>query len=90
MTRKDCRAIAASLKAQQPASTWDANKHAQYAQDVRAVAAVLAADNPRFDYARFYEAAGLVQPGPGEGWQSLYEHSSACDCRHCRRLLMSR
>lgn len=81
MTRKDYRAIAAALKAQQPAEGWSANKHEQYTLDVRALAKVLAADNPRFDYARFYEAAGLVQPGPGEGWQSIHAHSSACDCR---------
>ena len=81
MTRKDYISLAAALKAQQPASTWDANKHAQYTQDVRAVAEVLAADNPRFDYGRFYKAAGLVQAEPGEYARSVHEHSSACDCQ---------
>lgn len=81
MTRKDYIAIAAAFKAQQPASTWDANKHAQYTQDVRAIADVLAADNPRFDYNRFYEAAGLVQEEPGQYARSIHKHSTACDCR---------
>ena len=66
MTRKDYIAIAAAFKAQQPVSTCDADKHAQYTQDVCAVADVLAADNPRFDYGRFYAAAGFVQKSPGE------------------------
>lgn len=81
MTRKDYIALAAALKAQQPASTWCSDKHAQYTLDVRGVAEALANDNPRFNYGRFYEAAGLVQEGPGTYARSLHEHSSACDCQ---------
>ncbi len=81
MTRKDYIVIAAAFKAQQPPSTWDANKHAQYTLDVRGVAQALAKDNPRFNYGWFYEAAGLVQEGPGTYARSLHEHSSACDCQ---------
>ena len=75
MTRKDYIAIAEAFRVQQPRPLWSASRHAQYTQDVRAIAEVLAADNPRFDYVRFYAAAGLVEP------ISKHEHSIACDCR---------
>lgn len=81
MTRKNFEALAGALKEQQPGRYWSADKHVQYTRDVRAVAWVLAADNPHFDFGRFYAAAGLVQAGPGEYVQSVHAHSSACDCQ---------
>lgn len=66
MTKKDYVAIAAALKAQQPAIHWDANKRTQYALDCRAVASVFASDNGRFDRQRFYHACGLASDGTME------------------------
>ncbi|MDE1767369.1 MAG: hypothetical protein KGI27_14015 [Thaumarchaeota archaeon] len=81
MTRKNFEALAGALKEQQPGRYWSADKHAQYTIDVHAIAQVLAANNPHFDFGRFYTAAGLVQAGPGDYAESIHEHSSACDCK---------
>lgn len=81
MYRKDYITIATALKAQQPAAPWSADKHAQYTQDVRAIARALAADNPHLDYQQFYAACGLVQHGPSDYAKSVHVHSSACDCK---------
>lgn len=59
MSRKDYVAVAAAMKANQPAPHWCANKHVQYGQDVNALANVFAAGNPRFDRARFLAACGI-------------------------------
>lgn len=57
MTRKDYVALAAALQAARPYVMADrATVHAAY---VAEVADVLAADNPRFDRAQFYAAAGV-------------------------------
>lgn len=61
MPRKDYIALAAALKSVQP---WSVGNRWQHMQDVRAIAEALAADNPRFDYVRFYEAAGFVKKSP--------------------------
>ena len=58
MTKKDYIAFADALKRERPADHWDANKHVQWNLDVRAIAAVLARDNARFDRERFLTACG--------------------------------
>lgn len=58
MTKKDYALIAAALQAAFPAERIGP-KAAQWAQDVRAIANALAADNDRFDRERFCTAAGL-------------------------------
>ena len=56
MTRKDYVALAAALRLANQITDnqgWDDRTY------VSAIANVLAADNPRFDRARFYAAAGV-------------------------------
>lgn len=61
MTKKHFEALAAALKAEQPGTNWDPNKHVQYRLDVRAVADVCARFNPNFDRARFLKACGVEE-----------------------------
>ena len=63
MTRKDYVAIAAAFKWTHPGAVLEGSsgierRLTQWAFDVRKVADVLHADNPRFDRIRFYEACG--------------------------------
>ncbi len=63
MSRRDYRAIAAALRS---VTTCEPHKcspdgHRTWQDCVDAVARTLAADNPRFDRAKFYAACG-VQP----------------------------
>jgi hypothetical protein len=59
MTRKDYTALAAALANVRPIHGEDARFHAQFNLDAHAVADVLAADNARFDRARFLAACGV-------------------------------
>lgn len=65
MTRRDFTAIAAALADSRPPG--DNSKAywllGQWSADVHGIADVLAADNPRFDRARFYRACGLQEGG---------------------------
>jgi hypothetical protein len=60
MTRKDYVALAAAFNHAKPrAHGNDTEIHAdQWHADIHAVAQALGADNPRFDYQRFYDACG--------------------------------
>jgi hypothetical protein len=69
MTRRDYIRIAAALSAARPLGVTDSGttaadsarqgaKRGQWLADCGALADALAADNPRFDRARFYAAAG--------------------------------
>lgn len=58
MTKKHFNAIAAALKAERPGENWNANKHAQWDNDVRAMARVCRSFNPLFDVGPFIEACG--------------------------------
>lgn len=61
MTKKDYIALAAALRAQRPEdvelTAYDTMT--QWQTDIRAVAHVLARDNPAFAMARFLKACGL-------------------------------
>lgn len=63
MTRKDYQALAARLSAKFPRATLvpdDLPRVRQgYVTAIEAVADALAADNPRFDRAKFLDAAGV-------------------------------
>jgi hypothetical protein len=59
MTRKDYVAIARAFAKLQP---FDGNLFDQWADDVRGIADVLAADNPRFDRQRFLFACASATP----------------------------
>jgi hypothetical protein len=61
MTRKDYIAFAAAFKKEMPGANWDPNKRVQWALDILAVAAVLQADNGRFNRARFLTACGYTE-----------------------------
>ena len=50
--------IAAALRDERPALTWDANKRTQWDLCVRAIADALAADTRSFNEARFVIACG--------------------------------
>jgi hypothetical protein len=58
MTQKDYVALARALNETRPADA-DASALATWTATLDAVAAVLAADNPRFNADRFYTAAAL-------------------------------
>jgi len=62
MTRKDYVAIAGALKAQRYAYAphWDANLFRACNDNAKAIAEVLASDNPRFDRQRFLDACGVT------------------------------
>ena len=69
MSRKHYQALAAAFRAIRPhtAPTEPADEHAArvrvyeaWKDSVRAIALVCAADNPRFDMARFLAAAGVL------------------------------
>lgn len=63
MTRKDYVKIAAVLNETRGAPQGNGSESDaalfQWTQDVAAIAYLLAADNPRFDRARFYKACGM-------------------------------
>lgn len=61
MTRRDYRKIAAALKSTRDsyALHWDKNLFRACDDNAHAIAQVLANDNPRFDFARFYAACGV-------------------------------
>lgn len=66
MSKKDFIALADALRAEKPGANWDANKHVQWECDVKAVADVLARDNPRFMRGRWMEYVnGLCGPNGG-------------------------
>lgn len=56
MTRCHFEAIAEALRDERPQPAWDANKHAQWNLDVRAVTAALKRTCPNFDRDRFLDA----------------------------------
>lgn len=58
MTKKDYIAFAAAFKETRPGEHWNTNKRVQWDLDVRASARVFAANNPRFDGARYIAACG--------------------------------
>jgi hypothetical protein len=68
MTRKEYRLIAYHLRERYPVpgplpevdagSDWYAGRQRMWSECVHAVAQAFASDNPRFDYHRFYMAAG--------------------------------
>ena len=59
MTKKDYVKIAAAFASEKPGSNWDPNKRVQWELDIKAIVKVLALDNIRFDYLRFYAACGM-------------------------------
>ena len=70
MTRRDYVRIAAALADTRPMPPFDGGRfltaagqaaYDQWAADVRAISAMLGADNPRYDAARFAAACGAVQ-----------------------------
>jgi hypothetical protein len=60
VTRKDYEAIAAALKLALPADNDRRSGVMVWGDCVTRVAQVLEQDNPRFDRARFYKAAGVA------------------------------
>jgi hypothetical protein len=67
MTKKHFEALAVALAYQRPQPTWCANKRAQFALDVAAVADVCAASSPRFDRERFVDACQTYQVAIRDG-----------------------
>ena len=66
MSKKHFIALADALREQKPAPHWDANKHVQWNQDVKAIADVCAASNPQFNRARWMDYVnGLCGPNGG-------------------------
>ena len=63
MTKRHFEAIAAALKGSKPTDTAPDSWVVQWRADVRAIASVLLAHNPRFD-ARFYAACGYETTEP--------------------------
>jgi hypothetical protein len=59
MSRKHFIALAAALKAEKPGGNWCANKHVQWALDVKAIANTCARFNNNFKRERFLTACGL-------------------------------
>lgn len=66
MTRKDYIALAEALHHSKPIpGAYEATENedkmmlAQWREDVRAIAVVLGADNPRFEHSKFLVAAGV-------------------------------
>ena len=61
MTRKDYVAIAAALKQERDGYSphWNLNLFRAHTDACKAVAGVMAADNPRFSRARFLTACGI-------------------------------
>ncbi len=56
MTRKDYVKLAEALYREKPGSNWNPNKLVQWELDRKAIAAVLQADNPRFNRSKFNQA----------------------------------
>ena len=59
MTRKDYEAIAAAIKEVVDSNRWFKGNLSGTQDTAKAVANVMAADNPRFDRARFLKACGV-------------------------------
>jgi hypothetical protein len=59
MSRKHFRALADALKAEKPGDNWSANKHVQWALDVKAIANTCAQFNSNFKRSRFLTACGM-------------------------------
>lgn len=59
MTRKDYKAIAAGFASNEPPA-GSTLRRLQWLEDINEVARVFAADNPRFDRARFFKACGSL------------------------------
>lgn len=53
MTKKDFIGLADALRAEKPGENWDPNKIVQWELDVRAIADLCAASNPRFKRERW-------------------------------------
>ncbi len=53
MSKKHFIALADALRAEKPEPHWCANKHAQWNQDVQAIARACRAANPSFDEDRW-------------------------------------
>ena len=49
MTKKTFIALADALRAEKPGTNWDPNKTVQWELDVKAIANVCAAHNPKFN-----------------------------------------
>ena len=59
MTRKDYEAIAAAIKEVVDSNRWFKGNLGGIQATAKAMADVMAADNPRFDRARFLKACGV-------------------------------
>ena len=53
MSKKHFIALADALRAEKPGKIWSPNKHVQWELDVKAIANVCAAYNPRFNRERW-------------------------------------
>jgi hypothetical protein len=62
-TKKTFEAVAAALAESRDAFNGSDGMLVQWNEDVRVIADVFAADNPRFDRARFYRACGVTGEG---------------------------
>jgi hypothetical protein len=66
VSKKHFIALADALKAEKPQPGWSPNKMVQWDLDVRAVARVCAASNPRFNELRWMQYInGLCGPNGG-------------------------
>jgi len=67
MSKQDFIALADSLRAEKPGQNWSPNKHVQWELDVKAIANVCAASNPRFKRDRWMAYVnGECGPNGGE------------------------